>query len=108
MGEPDLPCPYHGADAVCDRCPQRYGSDGQGFPHPRAVPAGVRRLRHCPSCGEIVSPEQWDARPTGRKPFPKLAPWQCLQCSTEDAEASAAETPEAPAGAGRAMPPRRT
>lgn len=77
------PCRYHGPDAACDRCPAGYDTDAQGFPHPRAVARGVRRLRHCPRCGELVTPEQWDTRPTARKPY--LGPWQCLQCSAAEA-----------------------
>lgn len=80
-----LPCGFHGPEAVCDRCPARYDTDGQGFPHP-SVAHGRLRLRHCPRCGVLVSPEQWDASPTGRKPLPKLSPWQCLECTSEDAE----------------------
>jgi hypothetical protein len=101
-----LPCGYHGPDAACDRCPARYSTDCHGFPHPGAVPRGVRRLRHCPRCSELVTPEQWDTRPSGRGPFPKLSPWQCLQCSAEDASEPAPEGGSACA-APRAMRSRR-
>lgn len=94
MGE-GLPCAYHGADAICDRCPQRFTTDGHGFPHPAHTKGRphVRRLQHCPSCGEAVTREQWD-------PFPRM---QCLRCSTEDDEASAAESGEAAGEAGSAI-----
>lgn len=81
-----LPCGCHGPEAVCDRCPAGYDTDAQGFPHRRAVPSGVQRLRHCPRCRQLVAPEGWDMRPIGRPPFPLLAPGVCLECSTEDAE----------------------
>ena len=81
-----LPCGFHGPEAACDRCPARYDTDGFGFPHPRAVPHGVLRLRHCPRCGQLVAPEGWDMRPTGRPPHPLLVPGVCLECSAEDAE----------------------
>jgi hypothetical protein len=98
-----LPCGYHGPDAACDRCPAGYGTDCHGFPHPRAVPHGVRRLRHCPSCRELVAPEQWDTRPTGVGQFPKLSPWRCLECSADAASAPAGE-----ASAGEALPAKHS
>lgn len=85
-----LPCACHGPDAACDRCPARYETDGHGFPHPGVVPRGSRRLRHCPRCRQLVSVEQWDMRPTGRKPFPKLTPDCCLDCSARTEAAAAA------------------
>jgi hypothetical protein len=78
MPEAGSPCPYHGASAICDRCPDRFTTDGHGFPHP-AHGCGRQRLQHCPSCSEAVSREQWDA-----------ARRQCLRCAAEDAEATAA------------------
>jgi hypothetical protein len=87
MPEALLPCPYHGADAVCDRCPQRFTTDGAGFPSGVAT-RGLRRMRHCPACGELVTLEQWDRRPCGERPFPKLTRWQCTRCSAEDDEAA--------------------
>lgn len=101
-----MPCGFHGPDAACDRCPARYETDGHGFPHPGVVPAGARRLRHCPRCKQLVSVEQWDMRPTGRKPFPKLTPDRCLECTAEDDEARTEALAAAPEAA-RARPSTR-
>lgn len=81
MPEAGLPCPYHGTDAICDRCPQRFTTDGHGFPHPSHAKrlGALRRLIHCPSCGEPVTRAEWN-------PFPAL---QCLRCSTEDVASEA-------------------
>lgn len=66
-------CQYHGAKAVCDRCPERYETDGHGFPHSKyertaGHPKGGAkhqhllrvRLRVCPGCDEPKTWVEWD------------------------------------------------
>jgi hypothetical protein len=75
MGEPDLPCGDHGPDAICDRCPARYTTDGHGFPHPKWA-RGRRRLQHCARCGEAVERDMWE-------PYPAMC---CRRCAAEPTE----------------------
>lgn len=62
-------CKYHDFDAVCDKCPERYDTDGVGFPHPKAVPADKRRLKHCKGCDTVVDREHWNN-----------LDWKCTKC----------------------------
>jgi len=66
-------CRFHESDAVCNKCPERYSTDGLGFPHPKAVPNGVRRLQVCTTCKTAVDREHWnniDWKCTTCKPIP--------------------------------------
>lgn len=52
-------CPHHGPDAICDRCPEGFDTDGKGFPHP-AERKGRRALRVCHGCGQATPLENWN------------------------------------------------
>lgn len=62
-------CRYHDMNAVCDKCPERYDTDGVGFPHPKAVAADKIRLQVCPSCKKAVDREHWNN-----------IDWKCTAC----------------------------
>jgi hypothetical protein len=59
VSEPDLTCRYHGAHSVCDRCPERFGTDGRGFPHP-SVRKGRAARRVCHGCGQAFLLDDWN------------------------------------------------
>jgi hypothetical protein len=54
---PDV-CSYHGRNAVCDRCPAEYSTDGYGFPH-FPLTSGLQRLRVCPECNQPKVLADW-------------------------------------------------
>jgi hypothetical protein len=53
-----MSCVHHTAAFVCDRCPERYDTDGRGFVH-RTLLAGRTPLRQCEICGECKPPAEW-------------------------------------------------
>jgi hypothetical protein len=51
-------CPHHDAAHVCDRCPERFGTDGWGFVH-RTLLKGRTALRRCRGCGTLKPRAEW-------------------------------------------------
>ena len=53
-----MTCVHHTAAFVCDRCPERYDTDGRGFVH-RQLLAGRVALRECRGCKQLKSKAEW-------------------------------------------------
>lgn len=62
-------CPRHGPENVCNRCPERFDTDCNGFPHPQ-VCKGREPLRECNRCRMLVRRAQWH-----------VAEWCCKTCA---------------------------
>lgn len=62
-------CPRHGPENVCNLCPDRFDTDGYGFPH-RAVCKGRVPLKACKRCNMLVLKENWH-----------LTEWCCKTCA---------------------------
>lgn len=61
-------CPWHGPENVCNRCPERFDTDGLGFPHPQECKGRVP-LKECKRCAKLVAREDWI-----------VATWCCRTC----------------------------
>jgi hypothetical protein len=53
-----MSCPLHDAAHVCDKCPERYDTNGQGFVH-RQECKGRVALRGCHCCGALKPQPDW-------------------------------------------------
>jgi hypothetical protein len=65
-------CPHHGPENVCDRCPERYDTGGDGFVH-KSLLKGRAALRECRICKRMTTRAAWNAKS-----------WTCcLECAPE-------------------------
>ena len=86
-------CSYHGFDSVCDKCPEKYGTDGLGFPHSKAPGVkGLIRLKHCRPCDKVHDREHWNSMAwtcTTCVPLPKVT--DAIEVTAEQREAKRLE-----------------
>lgn len=68
-----MTCPHHDGAHVCSECPERFETDGAGFPHASACKGRIA-LKRCASCGRLVRRAHWDVRA-----------WRCTDCVAESA-----------------------
>lgn len=56
-------CPRHGPENICNLCPDRFTTDGWGFPHPHhAKRLGKVPLQLCERCATLVRKESWNVK----------------------------------------------
>lgn len=71
-------CPRHGADSVCEECPEQYHTDGHGFVHYTDA-KGRTPLRRCEDCHGFKPKREWSQHDFFRckaceRPAPAPAP----------------------------------
>lgn len=73
-------CRRHGPEHVCDRCPERYDTDGWGFVHPSLL-KGRTPLQTCAGCRRLVTRAEWS-----------LTAWRCTRCAAKPPQRRRAST----------------